>query len=144
MTQKSNGGKFFLTGLLAAAAGAIGGLLFAPKSGKETREDLRKLAVKLNKEVKTNVTDTKTKVKEVFGEATEETVKKYNEIKSAVMGKIAEGKTAGKEIDKGKYALIVEDVVSEFKGDLRATKDGMTKLAAQLKKDWEKVKKALA
>ncbi len=144
MTQKPNGRKIFLTGLLAAAAGTIGGLLFAPKSGKETRDDLKKLAVKLNKEVKTNVTDTKTKVKEVFGEATEETIKKYKEIKSAVMNKLAEVKTAGKEIDKNKYAMIVEDVISEFKGDLTATKDGMIKLSAQLKKDWEKIKKTLA
>ena len=78
-------GKFFLTGLLAAAAGAVGGLLLAPQSGKRTREDILKMLTRLSKEVQTGVKDTKTKVEEVFGEATDEAVNKYKEIKTAVM-----------------------------------------------------------
>ena len=31
----------------------------------------------------------------------------------------------------------------DFKDDLKATKNGAVKLVAQLKKDWEKIKKAL-
>jgi len=137
-------GKFFLTGLLAAAAGAVGGLLLAPQSGKRTREDILKMLTRLSKEVQTGVKDTKTKVEEVFGEATDEAVNKYKEIKTAVMEKVAEVKTAGKEIDREKYAMIVEDVVEEYKSDLKATKNGATRLMTQLKKDWEKVKKVLA
>jgi len=137
-------GKFFLTGLLAAAAGAVGGLLLAPQSGKKTREDILKMLVRLSKEVQTGVKDTKTKVEEIFGEATDEAVNKYKEIKTAVMEKVAEVKTAGKEIDREKYAMIVEDVVEEYKADLKATKNGATRLIGQLKKDWEKVKKVLA
>ena len=60
------------------------------------------------------------------------------------MEKVAEVKTAGKEIDREKYAMIVEDVVEEYKSDLKATKNGATRLMTQLKKDWEKVKKVLA
>lgn len=137
-------GSFFLTGLLAAAAGAVGGLLLAPQSGKKTREDILKMLAKLTKEVQTGVKDTKTKVEEVFGEVTDEAVNKYKEIKTAVMEKVAEVKTAGKEIDREKYAMIVEDVVEEYKSDLKATKNGATRLIGQLKKDWEKVKKVLA
>ena len=136
-------GKFFLAGLIGAVAGAVGGLLFAPQSGKETREDIKKMVMKLTKEVSGTVKDTKEKVEEVFGNATEEAVEKYKEIKSALMHKVAEVKTAGKEIDKEKYAAIVEDVVDEFKSDLVATKNGTVKLMAQLKKDWEKVRRAL-
>jgi gas vesicle protein len=136
-------GSFFLAGLLAAAAGAVGGLLLAPQSGKKTREDIKKMLVKLSKEVQTGVKDTKGKVEEVFGEATEEAMSKYKEIKTAVMEKVAEVKTAGKEIDKEKYAMIVEDIVDEYKTDLKATKNGAAKLVSQLKKDWEKVKKVV-
>lgn len=136
-------GSFFLAGLLAATAGAVGGLLLAPQSGKKTREDIKKMLVKLSKEVQTGVKDTKGKVEEVFGEATEEAMNKYKEIKTAVMEKVAEVKTAGKEIDKDKYAMIVEDVVEEYKTDLKATKNGAMKLISQLKKDWEKVKKVV-
>jgi gas vesicle protein len=133
----------FLATLVGAAAGVVGGLLFAPQSGKKTREELKKMAMRLTDEVEGTVKDTKEKVEEVFGNATEEAMDKYKEIKSMVMNKVAEVKTAGKEIDKEKYAVIVEDVVDEFKSDLKATKSGTTKLIAQLKKDWEKVRKAL-
>ena len=137
-------GKFFLTGLLAAAAGAVGGLLLAPQSGKKTREDIRKMLNRLTKEVKTGIKDTREKVEEVFGKVTDEAMAKYKRIKTAVMEKVAEVKTAGKEIDKNKYSMIVEDVVEEYKSDLKSTKDGAKKLMSQLKKDWSKVKKVLA
>ena len=136
-------GNIFLTGLIGTLVGAVGGLLLAPQSGKKTREDIKKMLLKLNKEVETGVKDTKEKVVEIFGNASEEATNKYKEIKSAVMGKVAEVKTAGKEIDKEKYSIIVEDVVKDFKEDLKATKNGAVKLVAQLKKDWEKIKKAL-
>ena len=133
----------FLTGLFGTLLGAIGGLLLAPQSGKKTREEIKKMLLKLNKEVETGVKDTKEKVIEVFGNASDEAVKKYKEIKTAVVNKVAEVKTAGKEIDKEKYSMIVEDVVLDFKEDLKATKNGAVKLVALLKKDWEKIKKAL-
>jgi gas vesicle protein len=135
-------GKFLAT-IIGLAAGAVGGLLLAPQSGKKTRENLKKMAMMLTNEVQGTVKDTKEKVKDVFGDASDAAMDKYKEIKSAVMNKVAEVKTAGKEIDREKYAAIVEKVVDEFKSDLTVTKSGTTKLVAQLKKDWEKVKKAL-
>ena len=40
-------GKFALGALLGAGLGAVAGLLFAPKSGKETREDIKAKATDL-------------------------------------------------------------------------------------------------
>ncbi len=137
-------GKFFLAGLLGAITGAVGALLMAPKSGKETREDIINLATELSKKIKTESTETKTRVKEIFGKATDEAIMKYGEIKSAVVSKVASVKTAGEEIDKEKYAMIVDDVIKEFRDDLDATKTGAAKIATYFKKDWEKMKKALA
>lgn len=139
----AKGSKFFLATMVGAVAGAIGGLLLAPQSGKKTREDLKKMAMMLGKEVSGTVKDTKEKVEEVFGKVTEETMKKYKEIKSGVMNKVAEVKTAGKEIDREKYAKIVEDVVEEFKADFTGTKSGAVKMITLMKKDWEKIRKAL-
>ena len=135
-------GKFLAT-LMGATIGVIGGLLFAPQSGKKTRDNLKKMLMKLTNEVEGTVKDTKEKVEEVFGEATEEAMNKYKKIKSAVMDKVADVKTAGKEIDREKYMMIVEDVLDEFKSDLNVTKTGTAKLMTQLKKDWEKIKKVL-
>jgi len=136
-------GKFFIATMIGAVAGAIGGLLLAPQSGKKTREDIKKIVVRLGKEVQGTVKDTKQKVEEVFGKATDETLAKYKEIKSAVVNKVAEVKTAGKEIDRDKYAMLVEGVVNDFKADFKETKNGAIKMVSFLKKDWEKVKKAL-
>lgn len=129
--------------MIGAVAGAIGGLLLAPQSGKKTREDIKKMAIKLSKEVSGTVKDTKEKVEEIFGKATEETIAKYKKIKSTVVNKVAEVKSAGKGIDKEKYTKIVETIIGEFKDDFTGTKDGASKMISLMKKDWEKIRKAL-
>ncbi|MBU1117758.1 YtxH domain-containing protein [Patescibacteria group bacterium] len=142
MTNKK--GKFFLAGLFGALAGAVGGLLLAPQSGAETREDIVKLTNEIAGKVKSRVDETTERVKDVFGKYTEEGKEKYLEIKDKVVSKVATVKTAGENIDKNKYGQVIEDVVAEFKDDLSATKDGAGKISKYLKKDWEKFKKALA
>ena len=137
-------GGFFIAGLVGALAGAIGGLLLAPKSGKETRKDIAKLASDIAKRIKTETSETKERVKDVFGKASEDTVDKYNEIKNAVIGKVASLRTAGEELDKDKYGKVVEGVVSDFKDDFKNTKTGAEKIVGYLKKDWERMKKALS
>jgi gas vesicle protein len=142
--MSKNKGSFFLASLMGAVAGAVGGLLLAPQSGKETRKDIIKLANDISNKIKTGAGETKERVEEIFGKVTEEAVAKYNEIKNSVIAKVAALKTAGMEIDKEKYTKVVDDVVAEFKSDFGDTKSGATKIASYLKKDWDKVKKALA
>lgn len=137
-------GKFFLAGLFGALAGAVGGLLLAPKSGKETRKEIANLAADIALKVKTKADDTRDQVKDVFGKYTEEGKAKFLEIKEKVINKVAAVKTAGEEINKEKYGKVVEDVVADFKSDLEASKDGSVKLINYLKRDWEKIKKAIA
>lgn len=141
--MSKNSGNFFLAGIIGAMAGALGGLLLAPKSGKETRNDIAKLAAEISKQIKTEANETTERVKDVYGKATDEAVSKYNEVKNAVIAKVAQVKTAGEEINKEKYAKVVDDVVAEFKSDFVSSKTGAGKIATYLKKDWEKVKKAL-
>jgi len=141
--MSKNKSSFFLAGLLGAVAGAIGGLLLAPQSGKETRKDIVRLANQISKDIKTGVGETKKRVAEIFGKATDETVAKYNEIRNSIIAKIAALKTAGTAIDKEKYTRVVDEVISEFKSDFSDTKNGALKIAGFLKKDWDKVKKAL-
>jgi len=49
-------------GILGVIAGAIAGVLFAPKAGKETREDIKKGAVKAKDEVGEKAGQVKTEV----------------------------------------------------------------------------------
>ena len=136
--------KLFVAGVIGALAGAIGGLLLAPQSGKKTRQEIIDLANELALKVKTKADDTKAQVIDIYGKYTEEGKAKYLAIKDAVVAKVAAVKTAGEAIDKEKYDKVVEGVVAEFKGDLVGTKNGSAKLIGYLKKDWEKIKKALA
>jgi len=140
----SKTGKFFLAGMLGAVAGAVGGLLLAPQSGKKTRREIVELANEIALKIKTKADDTRNQVKDIYGKYTEKGKAKYLEIKDAVVAKVATIKTAGEEIDKEKYGKVVEDVVADFKEDLEATKSGSTKIISYLKKDWEKIKKAIA
>ena len=70
--KKPNTAGKVATGLtLGAIFGAIAGLLFAPKSGKETREDIKKFAQ-----------DTKEKGEELFEGAKKEVAVKLENLKN--------------------------------------------------------------
>ncbi|MBQ9013019.1 MAG: YtxH domain-containing protein [Bacilli bacterium] len=90
MKKKSNFGKF----VLGAAVGATLGVLFAPKSGKETRKELAKKFDELIEKVK------EIDVKEVR----EEIEKKANEIIKEL-----------KELDKEKVLKIAKQKSKELK-----------------------------
>ena len=60
---------YFLKGLLIGGTlGAVAGILFAPKSGKELRSDIKKKGDKILKDGKEIYEDAGTKAKEIFGE----------------------------------------------------------------------------
>lgn len=136
-------GNWFAAGLLGAVAGAVGGLLLAPQSGKKTRQEISNLAADLSLKAKGKALETKKEVTAAFGKYSEESRAKYEEIKSSLMGKVASIKTTGEKIDKVKYGKLVDEVVAGFKGDLKSSKNAVTKITAYLKKDWEKIKKSL-
>jgi gas vesicle protein len=48
--KEKSGGKFILGAALGAAVGAVAALLTAPKSGKETREDIKTKATEMSHE----------------------------------------------------------------------------------------------
>lgn len=89
-TKKSGAGKF----LLGAAVGAGLGLLFAPKSGSETRRDLKK---KMDELVK--------KVKEIDAD----------EVKEQIENKVAEIKKELSELDREKVLQIAKDKGQQLK-----------------------------
>lgn len=80
------GGKIALGALIAGAVGYVAGLLTAPKSGKETREDIKRKAnevyVAAEKELKklhTELNEKLTVANEKLGELREKGGKKFDE-----------------------------------------------------------------
>ena len=69
MAEHENPQVHFCMGLLIGGAlGALAGILFAPKSGKELRSDIKEKGSEVLKDTKEIYTDASTKVKEIIEE----------------------------------------------------------------------------
>lgn len=79
MSKSGSGKKFFLWAAAAGAAGYVAGILTAPQSGKETRQDIKEGVIK-------GVTEAEKELKKLYDELT----KLIDKIKSV-------GDAAGKE-----------------------------------------------
>ena len=126
MSNENRGSNSLLIGFLGLVAGTIGGILLAPMSGKETREEMVK------------------KIRDIFGIYSTEYRDKFEMVREALEKRLIALKKTGANIDSEKYMSVVDEVVTDFKSDINTTKDGFEKLSKYLKKDWEKVKKAIA
>jgi len=117
-----NSGRSFFSGLIfGLTAGAIAGILLAPKSGKETREDIKSFAIDMGEKISD----------------------KYDEIKKEVEKRLAKLKAAGKKIDWSMYKGMVNEVLNEFKEDGKVTVEVAEKMGTQLGKDWDVLKTSL-
>lgn len=88
--------KFALGAVIAAAAGYVAGILTAPKSGKETREDIKDTAVKTYKTAEKELKELHTELSKLMDEAG----KKAHEFKGVAqknLDKAVEGAKVAKE-----------------------------------------------
>jgi gas vesicle protein len=122
MEENKKGGSFLKGTLLGVLVGGLAGILFAPKSGKETREDIKKAATDVAKKAETM----------------------YEDAKGMVEAKVDALMRAGKKIDKNKYSSLIQEVIDELSNDREVTADAAKRVGTQLRKDWEKISKALA
>lgn len=67
--------------LLGAMAGAIIGILFAPKAGKSTRESMRKYYFEMKDQILENLSQMKNITKETYENVVNSVVKGYEEAK---------------------------------------------------------------
>ncbi len=118
-----NKGKFLLGSLFGAVAGVIGGLLFAPQSGVETRKDLERAFSAIPKDPKISKT--------------------YAKVQAELSEKLHELKVAGEEIDFKKYQKLISQVVANAKEELSDSKNGVSNITNYLQKDWQKLKAVL-
>jgi len=97
-------GKLALGALIGAAAAFVGGVLLAPKSGKETRNDIKKDALKLKGDVEKEVKATTAKVKaeatKLKGEATKTADEVYAKAKVAAKDVTTKAKTVKGNFEK--------------------------------------------
>lgn len=115
--MKVSAKKVALTTLAAAAAGYLAGILTAPKSGKETREDIKDVTVKgykeaekqlkqLHTELNQTIEEAKTKVNTMSGKAKDEleaalsTAKQGKDKAREILSAVHEGEAQDKDLEK--------------------------------------------
>ena len=109
--QDKGAKKNVLAAALGALAGGIAGILFAPKSGKETRGDIKKAVEKATVEIK-----------EKAEEVRDLTVEKYQ----AIVDEVTEGYQELRELSAEKLGEIREDLYKNY----QKIKKGGTKTSA--------------
>jgi gas vesicle protein len=87
-------GHLFMGFLIGGALGALAGILFAPKSGKELRSELKEKGSEVLKEGKEIYADAGTKAKEII----EEAKRQAKELKKEADQYISEARQRAKEI----------------------------------------------
>ena len=117
----SSSDDFFKGLLFGAVVGVTAGILLAPKSGLETREDIKKFS-----------TDVQDKAQELYYSAKKDLEKKMKELKAA-----------GKRIDVDAYKKLVGKVVDELKNDSDVASSTAKKIGEQLNDDWNEIKSAV-
>ncbi len=136
----AKGKKFGIGIILGAIAGVVAGFLTAPKSGKETREDIRKKAGEVkgtaerklkdaHKELEGVVADAKVKGKDLQGKAKDEMnelAKKAEELRAKIKSAITSIKSGDDDND--------DATIDQLLKDLTALKDKITAKAKSVKK----------
>ena len=102
MSDNSGGSEFFKGFLFGGIAGAVIALLYAPKSGKEVRDDIRKISADLTDDAQVTLKSAQQKAEILF----EETKKQLEELQKeaeSVLGDMKKKTADG--VKKGKTAV---------------------------------------
>src|SRR5438046_1089883 len=129
MSQNKNS-KSGLGLMFGIIIGAIGGVFLAPKSGKENREAVAKKMGEMKEMIVSG--EVQEKVKKIFGDVSEESIRFYNRAREEVM----EGLETLKSMDGDDYAAMVQDIVENIKESTKTSAEKISRLKDQLIKDW--------
>ncbi len=125
MGNKSS--KFGLGVIVGVIIGGITGLLLSPSTGKDNREYAIKYLAKLKR--KLDDSDTHDKIKEIFGQVTDEGEKIFDSAKKEITNQIAIMKEKyGDPQDPVTYVSIVEEGLKIVEKKLSVTSDQIAKL----------------
>lgn len=137
--QKSSN-KFGLGLALGAVLGGIAALFLTPTTGEENRKLVAKKAKELEKLLADEHLDRK--VREIFGEVTDEATELYLNAKKEVIKRLAELKETIESIDKDKYEAVVKDTIDILKKEAKREGKEMDRLKAELMGEWKKLEPA--
>ncbi|OGK62724.1 hypothetical protein A2334_03870 [Candidatus Roizmanbacteria bacterium RIFOXYB2_FULL_38_10] len=133
--QKSS--KFGIGLFIGTLLGGLTALFLSPTSGEENRKLLAKKIKELEKMLEEEHIDKK--VKEIFGEVTEEARDLYLKTKKELIKRLSELKETIEHIDREKYETVVKETVDIIKKEAKKEGKEMEKLKEALLKEWKKL-----
>lgn len=137
MSDSKSSSKFGLGLLLGTLVGGVAAFFLSPNSGPENQKLVAKKVKELEKLLAE--TDIEKKVKEIFGEATEEATAVYKKAKKQFIKTLAEAKESIESIDKEQVAEVAHETVEILKKEVKHEGKEMEKLKTELSKEWKKL-----
>jgi gas vesicle protein len=139
--EENHGGGAALLGLgIAMAIGGALGVMFAPKSGEELRQDTMDKAKEIAKSFNKTRAEVTAMVESIFGTVSDELERNYLEVRGDVLASIEDLQKKG-ELTKAKYEHQVEKSVKEFSKKKKWTEQQSKKLLKNLQEAWDDIKK---
>jgi len=137
MDNQKKPSRFGLGVLIGTIVGGLTAFFLSPKSGEENREEVLKKIQALKKQIDKMEIDKK--VKEIYGEVTEEGKKVYLKAKKQLLKKVDKLQERWEEFNYEKYVKMVEETIDEVKSESKETSEKLLKLKELFVKDWNKV-----
>lgn len=137
--------RYSTSPLALALAGAIGaalGLMFAPKSGEEMREDITHRAQDLAVKFKKSKEDVQQSIMKIFGQVSDELEKDYVQLRANVMAEIDELKDK-KDLTKDRYSELVSRAIKSYSKGKEWTKESMQDLRKHFEDEWSDIKESV-
>lgn len=137
--EQDKGGHSALFGLAIAGALAAGiGLFLRSDKGHEMQEELKTRAKDVAQRFKQKREELQEKVKDVFGELSDELETTYLEVQGKVLAEVHSLKK-GVELTQDKFSDLVDEAVDEYSKSREWASSVSKKLKVQLKKDWKDI-----
>lgn len=137
MADSKPSSKFGLGLVFGALIGGLTAFFLSPNSGPENQ----KLVADKIKEIEKLLSDSdlEKKVKEIFGEGTEEATALYKKAKKQFIKALAEVKGTVESLDKEKVAAVAHETIEILKKEAKHEGKEMDKLKDELAKEWKKL-----
>lgn len=137
MDNQKKPSRFGLGVIIGSILGGLAAFFLSPKSGEENREEVLKKIQALKKQIDKMEIDKK--VKEIYGEVTEDGKKVYLKAKKQLLKKIDELQEKWEDFNYEKYLKMVEETIDEVKSESKETAEKLIKLKELFVRDWNKV-----
>jgi len=137
MSDSQPSSKFGLGLVIGSVIGGLAAFFLSPTSGPENQ----KLVAEKIKALEKLLADSnlEKKVREIFGEASEEATVVYKKAKKDFIRALAEAKGTIESLDKEKVAEVAHETVEILKKEAKHEGKEMEKLKAELSKEWMKL-----